>query len=229
MAVCQDCGREMLVASGCTVEKVIFPDGVSSRIPFGSEKPAWRTERCGDCGVERGGYHHLGCDIEQCPVCLHQALSCACPNAAEETYHAEDSPWADVPDVIEMISKMIREAPELDPSFDHLFIDPVAACGHVGQGHIRDMTRGDDLPLGEWFELARWMGQDTAAVLFTCRSNDFESVDEMDLNVARRMAVYATENDEISWELVYVTRNGNFRASDLLGLPGHPQFEACTS
>jgi hypothetical protein len=39
----------------------------------------WRaTKRCGDCGVQRGGYHHLGCDIQECPVCGRQMLSCDC-------------------------------------------------------------------------------------------------------------------------------------------------------
>ena len=29
-----------------------------------------------ECGVEYGDYHNLGCDLEQCPICKRQLLSC---------------------------------------------------------------------------------------------------------------------------------------------------------
>ena len=31
---------------------------------------------CPDCGVARGRYHTPGCDIEQCPECRQQLISC---------------------------------------------------------------------------------------------------------------------------------------------------------
>lgn len=31
-------------------------------------------ERCPDCGAKAGGFHHFGCDIENCPVCHGQML-----------------------------------------------------------------------------------------------------------------------------------------------------------
>ncbi|MGI4943964.1 MAG: hypothetical protein ACRYHQ_25970, partial [Janthinobacterium lividum] len=34
--------------------------------------------RCGDCGVIRGGLHHLGCDVERCPRCGDQLITCEC-------------------------------------------------------------------------------------------------------------------------------------------------------
>lgn len=41
----------------------------------------WRAElqsdkRCDDCGVAEGELHRLGCELERCPVCGEQAISC---------------------------------------------------------------------------------------------------------------------------------------------------------
>ncbi len=226
MVICPDCGREMLEAATCTIAKFAFPDGsIFPRIPFGSENPPWQGERCHDCGVERGGYHHPGCDVERCPACLQQAIACACPHGETESSHGDGGPpWVDVPAAIEITSRSILQ----HPGFDWIYIDPVATCGHVGKGHLREMVRGDELPLDDWFRLGGWMGADTAAVLFTCRAKSLENLSEDDLDVGRKIAAYAETNAELPWELVYVTRQGNFRASDLLGLPGPPQFEPCT-
>ena len=71
MAICKICNREMLTAAGCGVSFVIA-DGVRyKRIPvfFG---------RCGDCGAKNGQFHHGNCDVERCPKCGGQLISCDC-------------------------------------------------------------------------------------------------------------------------------------------------------
>ena len=35
-------------------------------------------KRCHDCGVKIGEFHKLGCDMEECPFCHHQLISCDC-------------------------------------------------------------------------------------------------------------------------------------------------------
>ena len=48
------------------------------RIRYGAEEEALKQPKCDDCGAPRGTFHLLGCDIEQCPRCGGQAISCDC-------------------------------------------------------------------------------------------------------------------------------------------------------
>ena len=82
MASCQYCNQEMLLASSCTV-KVLHRSRVAFPLPaFGAEArhptPKGWSGRCHDCGVVLGGFHHLGCDMAECPRCGDQLFACDC-------------------------------------------------------------------------------------------------------------------------------------------------------
>ena len=80
MAMCEFCRGEMTAGGSCTVE-ALHVDGRRFELArFGSEPGPYgsRAAQCGDCGVVRGGLHHLGCDLQTCPRCGGQLLSCGC-------------------------------------------------------------------------------------------------------------------------------------------------------
>lgn len=70
MAICKACGQEMNGHVACTL-----PDfNGRARIPYAAKS----RRNCHDCATPPGGLHHPGCDLEVCPDCGGQSISCDC-------------------------------------------------------------------------------------------------------------------------------------------------------
>ncbi len=83
MTICNWCKNDMLYVDSCNENTYVkFPDGRSlpSAI-FHFDEP---SGRCHDCNVKHGEHHHPGCDVEKCPRCDGQLISCGCLNKDEE-------------------------------------------------------------------------------------------------------------------------------------------------
>ena len=57
-------------------------------LAFGSERAGYSADNCGQCNTPRGGTHHYGCDVEECPH-GRQATTCdLCPALEHDLYYA---------------------------------------------------------------------------------------------------------------------------------------------
>jgi hypothetical protein len=93
MAICGYCSQEMPGAEGCAEVPIVIEDRSYPAVRFGAEPGNPRRGiPCGDCGVLPGRVHHHGCDVERCPRCHGQSISCGCVWAGEE--HLTDD-WVD--------------------------------------------------------------------------------------------------------------------------------------
>ena len=75
-AICPACEQDMLASDGCTYDQLIDERGKAyarSTYHFGEG-----DGRCHDCNAKHGNIHHEGCDVERCPKCGGQFISCDC-------------------------------------------------------------------------------------------------------------------------------------------------------
>lgn len=104
MATCYFCDREMTTADSCTANALNHGGRQVPLWPYG-KGPYDRQggPRCGDCGVQRGGYHHPGCDLQRCPICRGQLMSCDCmyEDDYDDDDDDEDDDWLRAPAVVE--------------------------------------------------------------------------------------------------------------------------------
>lgn len=69
-------------SSGTHVPRIVYGD--EHKIVGGEEcRELFTRKNCGDCGVLLGEYHLPLCDIEVCPICKGQKLSCNCDLSLE--------------------------------------------------------------------------------------------------------------------------------------------------
>lgn len=72
MAICDWCHEEMTKVRRCSANRVIVRGKEYPPVPNNHEGI------CHDCGVDPGQPHHPGCDMERCPICGGQIISCGC-------------------------------------------------------------------------------------------------------------------------------------------------------
>ena len=93
-----------------------------------------KSANCGDCGAPRGGFHHRGCDLERCPRCSGQLISCGCDETDLRPEDLEIGPdeEADYLDYLKNYAR--RENFAADGSF--VGGQPYAVDGNLGYENI---------------------------------------------------------------------------------------------
>lgn len=76
------------------IKEIVISGIAYPRIKYGSEQDDWgaNDHPCGDCAVIKEQYHVPGCDIERCPSCNNQAISCDCEYEGDDDADEEELP-----------------------------------------------------------------------------------------------------------------------------------------
>lgn len=85
-ATCPSCQKEMNPGNGCEAKHLHVENGEEDysldRTPYFPMLIHGKDTVCHDCNVSSGQIHHPNCDMEKCPMCGGQLISCDCPIAA---------------------------------------------------------------------------------------------------------------------------------------------------
>ena len=84
---CDYCKKDMNISNGCKERQIIRGNKKYKQIKVGDKGDFYENEEnavCGDCGAKYKNYHHLGCDLERCPACKGQLISCICGYERED-------------------------------------------------------------------------------------------------------------------------------------------------
>ncbi len=63
-----------------------------------------KRKTCHDCGCLEGQLHDPGCDMERCPLCGNQSISCECPNA--DLFDVTRVPFIEYPSICAKCGKL---------------------------------------------------------------------------------------------------------------------------
>lgn len=99
VAPCPVCQQNMAdpATIACLGDVLGFSHGeTAKRTPYENPNNPELT-RCHDCGVTAGSIHHWGCDMERCPVCRLQLLTCE--HGDDVTHWAIQSTTGAEPDI----------------------------------------------------------------------------------------------------------------------------------
>ena len=92
VVICKLCEQDMNAVDTCTVTTMILKDHYGIQMEFDRSRFHFTEEsgRCHDCGIKHGEIHHLGCDVERCPRCREQLITCYCWDNDDNASQSDD-------------------------------------------------------------------------------------------------------------------------------------------
>jgi hypothetical protein len=88
MVKCDDCNKQMRkpTTTKCAKQFIVIGDKTKKCATIYKRNTTYFdvNKRCHDCNIlnKKGNTHHYGCDIERCPKCKGQLISCKCNKTA---------------------------------------------------------------------------------------------------------------------------------------------------